>query len=78
MYSIKNLQRKAWSKKGGGGSGPPPPPPPSAPGLCIARCDGTINKCFLGVFCMGVHYIGTCMSTLTRTLHIQYPHYIPI
>ena len=37
--------------------------------LCSGSCDGTINKCFLGVFCMGVHYIGTCMSTLTRTLH---------
>ena len=37
--------------------------------LCSGSCDGTINKCFLGVFCMGVHYIGTCMSTLTCNLH---------
>ena len=26
--------------------------------LCSGLCDGTINKCILGVFCMGVHYIG--------------------
>ena len=43
MYSIKNLQRKVWSKRGSVCVCPDPldpPPPPSAPGN-MKHYDGT-------------------------------------
>ena len=44
MYSIKNLQRNAWSKRGGG-SGPPGPPPSVSPCLPMLIIPGLSLHC---------------------------------
>ena len=46
MYITKNLQRKAWSKKGGDPLDiPPPPPPPSAPAVVNDEVRGEGPEC---------------------------------